>query len=97
MPIEAILASRNENPDAKNFLGDYFFLAAFLATFLAVFLGAAFLPALFFTAFFAAGAAASLVLATFFAALPPKIPSQPEEYFSLVPTRVIVTETPFEN
>jgi hypothetical protein len=33
-------------------------------------------------------------LVAFFVVLPPKIPSQPSAYFSFVPTRVIVTESP---
>ena len=39
-------------------------------------------------------AAAGVGLAVFLDALPPKILSQPSEYFSFVPTRVIVTESP---
>ena len=54
--------------------------------------GATDLVALFLTAF---SVAAGVSLATFFEALPPKIPAQPSEYFSFVPTRVIVTESPF--
>lgn len=73
----------------------YFFFAAFFAAFLAAFFGAALTAALFFTAFFSVGLAASgLAFATFLEVLPPKIPSQPAEYFSLVPTRVIVTKSP---
>lgn len=73
----------------------YFFLAAFLVAFLAAFFGAALAAALFLTAFFSVGlAATALGFATFLEVLPPKIPSQPEEYFSLVPTRVIVTKSP---
>ena len=50
------------------------------------------LVALFLIAF---SVAAGISLATFFEALPPKIPFQPSEYFSFVPTRVIVTKSPF--
>jgi hypothetical protein len=71
------------------------FLAAFLATFFAAFLGAA-LDAFFFTAFLAgadeadaAGDALDALRVLF-----PKMPSQPVEYFSFVPTRVIVTDSP---
>lgn len=75
----------------------YFFLAVFFVAFVDAFFGAALTAALFLTAFFAAGlAAAGLAFATFLEALPPKIPSQPLEYFSLVPTRVIVTKITFE-
>ena len=54
--------------------------------------GATDLVALFLTA---VSVATGVSLATFLEALPPKIPSQPSEYFSFVPTRVIVTESPF--
>ena len=77
-----------------------FLAAAFGATALAVvFLAGA--------AFFAAGATAAgaffltafstlpgLALEAFVVVLPPKIPFQPSAYFSFVPTRVIVTESP---
>ena len=60
----------------------YFFLAAFFVAFLAAFFGAALTAALFLTAFFSVGLAATgLGFATFLEVLPPKIPSQPEEYF----------------
>lgn len=69
------------------FLADFFFAAAFagfaFAT-LATFLAAAFLTAL--AGAFFAGADLALVFLPF-----PKADSQPEAYFSLVPTRVIVT------
>ncbi len=64
--------------------------AGFLASAFGVVVTAAF-AGLFLTAF-AVGAGVALV--AFFAALPPKIPFQPSEYFSFVPTRVIVTESP---
>ena len=54
--------------------------------------GAAVLAAFFLTAFWVVTGPS---LAAFLEALPPKIPFQPSEYFSLVPTRVIVTESPF--
>ena len=78
------------------------FAAAFTAGFAVVLAGAAFFgaaPALFLTAlvpFFSTFAS----VVTFFADLddffPPKIASQFEAYFSFVPTRVMVTESPFE-
>ena len=95
--MAAILTSRNQLTSSRESQCCYFFFTAFFAVFFAAFLGAAFLPALFFTAFFAEAEGAVVTLATFFVVFPPKIPSQPEEYFSLVPTRVIVTESPFEN
>jgi hypothetical protein len=60
----------------------------------AAFLGAD-LAELFLAAFFADFGPAALAEATFADFFPPNTPSQPEEYFSFVPTRVIVTETPF--
>ena len=54
--------------------------------------GAEDLAAFFLTAFWDVTGSS---LAVFLEALPPKIPFQPSEYFSLVPTRVIVTESPF--
>ncbi|MFY8202551.1 MAG: hypothetical protein ACOVLE_17890 [Pirellula staleyi] len=84
-------------PFDENCSSSYFFLAVFFAAFVAAFFGAALTAALFLAAFFAVGlAAASLAFAPFLEALPPKIPSQPLEYFSLVPTRVIVTKITFE-
>ncbi len=69
--------------------------AAALPTFLAssgfLVAGATFLVTFFWTAFSVTGVA----LDSFLEALPPKIPLQPSEYFSFVPTRVIVTESPF--
>jgi hypothetical protein len=84
----------------KDRYGIYFFFA--LAAFFTCFTGAAFFAALVvFLADFLAGAAlaaaafagaAALPADAFF--LPPKTTSQLEAYFSLVPTRVIVTLTP---
>ena len=54
--------------------------------------GVAVLAAFFLTDFWVANGPS---LAAFLEALPPKIPFQPSEYFSFVPTRVIVTESPF--
>lgn len=54
--------------------------------------GATAAGAFFLTAF---SAVDGLALVAFFVVLPPKIPSQPPAYFSFVPTRVIVTESPF--
>ena len=86
-------------------LGAAGFAATAATAFVATALGAAFLASTF-----GAGAAtafaevflvafpveAGVALVAFFAALPPKIPFQPSEYFSFVPTRVIVTESPFK-
>ncbi len=72
-------------------------------------LGATFLAAAFGVAVFGVATAnalaglfladfsgdAGVAFAAFFDGLPPKIPFQPSEYFSFVPTRVIVTESPF--
>ncbi len=55
--------------------------------------GADFLAALFLT-LMAFPVATEPALAVDLGALPPKIPTHPSEYFSLVPTRVIVTESP---
>jgi len=76
------------------FLDAAFFVAAFFAAFLVVgFVVTAFA---FFTAFFAAAGFESDALEAaglaFF--LPPKMESHPLAYFSLVPTRVIVTVLP---
>ncbi len=77
----------------------FFFFAVFLAGLAAAFFGAAVL--LFFTALavaFLAGFAASFVAVLTEVDLllrPPKIDSQFVAYFSLVPTRVIVTKSPF--
>ena len=65
--------------------------AAFLATGFGVAAATA-LAGLFLADF---SGEAGVAFAAFFAGLPPKIPFQPSEYFSFVPTRVIVTESPF--
>lgn len=76
------------------------FFAAFLAAFLAVLAETAFFEtdfaALFFTAFFEGVEAFADDLFAVFLELPPKMLSQPTEYFSLVPTRVIVTKSPLK-
>ncbi len=72
-------------------LGAAALTAPFLASLGFLVGGATFLVAFFLTAFSITG----LALAIFLEALPPKIPFQPSEYFSFVPTRVIVTESPF--
>ena len=66
--------------------------AVFLASTCFLVAGADALAAFFLTAFWVVTGPS---LAAFLEALPPKIPFQPSEYFSLVPTRVIVTESPF--
>lgn len=73
------------------------FLAALGATFFAstTFLaGAASAFGAFFLTAFDAVAGAALDGGVFLDPLPPKIPCQPSEYFSFVPTRVIVTKSP---
>ena len=86
-------------------LGAAGFAATEATAFVATALGAAFLASTFgagaATAFaevflVAFPAETGVALVAFFAALPPKIPFQPSEYFSFVPTRVIVTESPFD-
>jgi hypothetical protein len=85
--------------EARRIVHEAYFFFDF-AVFFAGFAGAAFFlgatAACFFTAFFAAfGVALSDALGDdtdFF--LPPKTVSQLEAYFSLVPTRVIVTNSP---
>ena len=85
-----------------DFAATAFFAADFGATFAAGFAtgffasaglaaGVADLAALFLTAF---PVVTELAFAVALDALPPKIPTHPSEYFSLVPTRVIVTESP---
>jgi hypothetical protein len=80
-----------------------FFAAAafFAATGAAVFVvatGAVFFAvALFFTTFAAFPVFAEDLPAAVLPAPPPKMESQLDAYFSLVPTRVIVTKSPFKN
>ena len=76
------------------FLVAVFFVALVAAFFSwpAFFLGAATGFAMLATVSFLE--AVELDLADFFEDEPPKIPSHPSEYFSFVPTRVIVTESP---
>lgn len=73
-------------------LGEVDLGAVFFASTAFLVAGAAVLAAFFLTAFWVVTGPS---LAAFLEALPPKIPFQPSEYFSLVPTRVIVTESPF--
>ncbi len=73
-------------------LGAVALVAVFVTTTGFLVAGATVLAAFFLMAFWDV---TGLSLAAFLEALPPKIPFQPSEYFSLVPTRVIVTESPF--
>lgn len=81
------------------FLGAAVFLAATGATdFLAATGAAFFAVALFFTGFAVFFSDFAEVLpAEAFPVLPPKMESQLDAYFSFVPTRVIVTKSPFKN
>ncbi len=83
---------------ATFFVATAFFAATGAAVFFAA-TGVAFVAvALFFTglaAFFSVFA--EDLLAEVFPVPPPKMESQLDAYFSLVPTRVIVTKSPFKN